>query len=100
MSRNGLSKEKVVKAAVALIEQSGMAEFSMRALADSLQIKTASLYNHVESMEYLLQQLNAKGDAVMRKSLFRDREYDSLLDNAGVLIVKYKQDMWKRLLFT
>lgn len=53
MSRNGLSKEKVVKAAVALIEQSGMAEFSMRALADSLEIKTASLYNHVESMESL-----------------------------------------------
>lgn len=54
MPRNGLSKGKVVEAAVVLIEQVGTAEFSMRALADSLQIKTASLYNHVESMEMLM----------------------------------------------
>lgn len=54
MPRNGLSKEKVVEAAVALIEQSGTADFSMRALAESLQIKTASLYNHVKSMEALM----------------------------------------------
>lgn len=54
MSRNGLSKEKVVKSAVALIEQSGTAKFSMRALADSLHIKTASLYNHIEGMETLM----------------------------------------------
>lgn len=54
MPRNGLSREKVVEAAVALIEQGGMADFSMRALADSLQIRTASLYNHVESMEALM----------------------------------------------
>lgn len=54
MPRNGLSKEKVIEAAVALIEHSGTADFSMRALADSLQIKTASLYNHVDSMEALM----------------------------------------------
>lgn len=54
MPRNGLSKERVVKAAAAMIEQSGSADFSMRALADSLGIKTASLYNHVESMDALM----------------------------------------------
>lgn len=54
MPRNGLSKEKVVKAAVGLIEHSGIADFSMRSLADCLQVKTASLYNHVESMEALM----------------------------------------------
>lgn len=54
MPRNGLSKEKVVNAAVALIERQGVADFSMRALADDLHIKTASLYNHVESMESLM----------------------------------------------
>lgn len=37
---------------------------------------------------------------ILSYSQLRSREYDSLLDNAGVLIVKYKQDMWKRLLFT
>lgn len=54
MPRNGLTREKVVEAAVSLIEQSGCAEFSMRALADRLNVKTASLYNHVESHEALM----------------------------------------------
>lgn len=54
MPRNGLSKEKVVEAAVSLIERSGIADFSMRALADCLQVKTASLYNHVDSIESLM----------------------------------------------
>ncbi len=54
MPRNGLSKEKLVATAVEMIEQSGTADFSMRALADNLNIKTASLYNHVESMDDLM----------------------------------------------
>lgn len=54
MPRYGLSKEKVVEAAVGLIEETGFEGFSMRALADSLNIKTSSLYNHVSSMESLM----------------------------------------------
>lgn len=54
MPKQGLSKEKVVEAAAALIEQSGTADFSMRALADRLNIKTSSLYNHVENMDALM----------------------------------------------
>lgn len=59
MPRSGLTKEKVVEAAVAFIEEHGTAEFSMRALADRLDIKTASLYNHVESMEALMVEICA-----------------------------------------
>lgn len=54
MARNGLSKARVVQAAAALIETSGVAAFSMRTLAESLNVKPASLYNHVESMESLM----------------------------------------------
>lgn len=54
MPRQGLSKEKIVRAAATLIERSGTGEFSMHALAESLHIRTASLYNHVESMEDLM----------------------------------------------
>lgn len=68
MPRIGLSKEKIVEAAVALIEQSGTSEFSMRALADYLQIKTASLYNHVESMHSLMVAVCAYALQMQRKS--------------------------------
>lgn len=50
MAHKGLDKEAVVKAAVELIEKDGYGNFSMRALADRLGVKTASLYNHVSSM--------------------------------------------------
>lgn len=77
MPRTGLSQERVIQAAIALIEQSGASNFSMRALADSLQIRTASLYNHVESMESLMvgvcaralqMQRNCEMDAIEGKS--------------------------------
>lgn len=53
MPRIGLSRERVIEAAVELIEEFGAENFSMRALAESLNVKTASLYNHVKSMEAL-----------------------------------------------
>lgn len=52
--RKGLTQDFVVKAAAELIERKGRCEFSMHSLADSLGVKTASLYNHVESMDTLL----------------------------------------------
>lgn len=54
MPRNGLNKERVVEAAAALVEKCGAAGFTMRQLAETLNVKTASLYNHVSSMEELL----------------------------------------------
>ena len=54
MVHKGLSEESVVLSAAELIEQQGRCAFSMRLLADKLGIKTASLYNHVKSMDELL----------------------------------------------
>lgn len=54
MAHKGLNPDAVVKAAAELIEERGRDAFSMRILADSLGIKTASLYNHVDNMDSLL----------------------------------------------
>lgn len=53
MARKGLTKNIIVKTAADLIEKKGTPNFSMRILANVLNIKTASLYNHVESMHSL-----------------------------------------------
>ena len=53
MFHKGLNKEIIVNTAKELIEQEGVPNFSMRKLADKLEIKTASLYTHIESMEAL-----------------------------------------------
>lgn len=64
MPKQGLSKERVVQAAIQLIEEEGMGQFSMAKLAQRLQIKTASLYNHIESLNQLLECVGE--DAVSR----------------------------------
>ena len=55
MPRQGLDKAKVVQAAAELIEEKGLVRFSMAGLAKKLDVKTASLYNHVESLDALLE---------------------------------------------
>lgn len=54
MPRSGLNRARIVEAAVQYIERHGVDGFSMRALADELNVKTASLYNHIDSMDDLL----------------------------------------------
>ena len=53
MARQGLTREDVIKAAIALIEDEGLHSFSLRELAGRLHIKAASLYNHIKSSDEL-----------------------------------------------
>ena len=68
MAHKGLSPETVVKAAAELIEQQGRETFSMRALADHLGVKTASLYNHVDHMEGLLAEVCRYGLCIQKEA--------------------------------
>lgn len=53
MFHKGLNKEIIIDTAKELIEQDGFQAFSMRRLAEKLNIKAASLYTHIESIEML-----------------------------------------------
>jgi AcrR family transcriptional regulator len=44
-----LSRERVLQAAMALADEGGIDELTMRKLADDLGVKAMSLYNHVEN---------------------------------------------------
>ena len=48
MSRKGLSRDAIVDAAAALAEEKGMENLTLRELADALNVKPASLYNHLQ----------------------------------------------------
>lgn len=78
MPRNGLTKSSVIGAATLLIEKNGMEHFSMRALADFLNIKTASLYNHVQSMDDLIM-----GVCIHALQMQRETEIDSIGTKKG-----------------
>ena len=55
--QKGLTRERLVEAALGLIDEEGLEGLSMRALADRLQVKAASLYWHVRDRDELLELL-------------------------------------------
>src|SRR5262252_3977146 len=52
--RQTLDQAQVVRAALALLDQVGLDELTMRRLAGSLDVKAAALYRHVRSKDELL----------------------------------------------
>lgn len=54
MPRIGLDRQRIIQAAVQLVEEIGLERFSMHALAASLGVKTASLYNHIEGVSEVM----------------------------------------------
>jgi AcrR family transcriptional regulator len=54
---NGLSRASLVSAALGLVQDEGLEALSMRALADRLNVKAASLYWHVRDRRELLELL-------------------------------------------
>ena len=52
--RPGLTREKILSAAVDLADENGIDALSMRALAKRLGVEAMSLYNHVSNKDDLL----------------------------------------------
>jgi TetR/AcrR family tetracycline transcriptional repressor len=52
--RQPLDQDRIVRAAVALLDEVGVAELTMRRLAERLGVKAASLYRHVRNKDELL----------------------------------------------
>src|SRR5690242_20187505 len=71
--QKGLTRERLVAAALGLIDDEGLEGLSMRALADRLQVKAASLYWHVRDRDELLDLL---ADAIL-DSVSRPRQRSS-----------------------
>ncbi len=72
MVRKGLSKEIIVDMAISLIKEQGYRSFSMRMLAEALDVKPASLYKHFKNFDDLL---NAVGIKIYER-------FDSLQEQA------------------
>src|SRR5579864_1313083 len=55
--QRSLTRERLVEAALELVNEEGLEALSMRALADRLDVKAASLYWHVRDRRELLELL-------------------------------------------
>lgn len=84
----GLTREQVIDAAIALIDEKGMAEFSLRELARSLGVYPASIYWHVgNAKEYLFAEIAA---ALTSDLMSRDEIRDDWRDTLRLLFHRYR----------
>lgn len=58
MSRKGISRQRVVEEAAALADEVGLENLTLSILADRLEVRSPSLYNHVEGLAGLRRELS------------------------------------------
>src|SRR6266849_9305900 len=81
----GLSRARLVSAALTLVQQEGLEALSMRGLADRLNVKAASLYWHVRDRGELLELLAKSILETVRPAGGRSGWRSAVLDAAAAL---------------
>nr|WP_312579815.1 TetR/AcrR family transcriptional regulator [Sedimentibacter sp.] len=69
MSRKGLKNEKIIEAAIEMVEEYGYRKFSLRELAGKLNVQPSSLYNHVSGIEEINIAVGMHGIHLLEKAL-------------------------------
>ena len=80
-TRTRLTKEAVLQAATELINTEGSDALSLNRLAEKLDIRTPSLYNHVDGLPGLQKEL-----AVMNAKLLADRLNEAAIGKSGATL--------------
>jgi AcrR family transcriptional regulator len=91
----GLSEDKVLSAALALLEQEGLAGLSMRALARTLAVDPMALYHYFPDRQALLRALSAKLYASLQVPAPHSSNWKANLEQLGLaylgLLGKYRE---------
>ena len=75
-----LGGERIAREALSLIDEEGMAAFTLKRLAARLGVKAPSLYNHVSSKAAIVELVRDLVVAEMDYSVFSDRPWDLALE--------------------
>jgi AcrR family transcriptional regulator len=78
MPRAGLDKGIVVKAAATILNEEGVQALTLNRLAQDLGVKTPSLYNHIDGLPGLYQEL-----ALLNARMLGERFTQAAIGNAG-----------------
>lgn len=66
-----VTKEIVIQTASDLVDQEGLNNLSLKIIAEKLNIRTPSLYNHISSMDSLLREIAHKGMGLMNEQMIQ-----------------------------
>lgn len=64
-----ITKELVLQAASDIADRDGLSGVSLKVVAEALNIRTPSLYNHIDSLDELLKEMAHEGMCVMNKEM-------------------------------
>lgn len=64
-----VTKEAVIQATSDIADKDGLNNVSLKAVAEKLNIRTPSLYNHIESLDDLLREVAHKGMRTMNEQI-------------------------------
>ncbi len=78
-----ITKEAVITAASEIADNDGLSKLSLKVVAEKLNIKTPSLYNHIDSLDDLMREVAHKGMRTMN-----DQMTQAGIGNSGDTAIK------------
>ena len=69
--KSGLDKEMILEVAAKMADNKGIANVSLKSLAEELGVKSPSLYKHISGLEELNQELMLYGWKALEKEVIR-----------------------------
>lgn len=91
MGKHGLNQSELVEAAARLAEEKGLEHLTLRDLADSFGVKTASLYNHLNGLSELHTRLAELGLVRLEEALRNAAVGQTQSDALSAIATAYRQ---------
>lgn len=91
MAKKGLNKTMILKTAEKLLEEKGFENFSLREIAAKLDVKPASLYNHIKGFDEIHTEIAITASEKMGEAL-KEAMADKLPDEAFIAGAKAYRD--------
>lgn len=90
-----VTKEAVIQAASDIADKDGLNRVSLKVVAESLNIRTPSLYNHIDSLDDLLREVAHKGMDTMNEQMTHaaiGNSGDTAIRSVSIAYFKYAID--------
>jgi len=86
------TKADVIQTAADIADKNGLSNVSLKAVAESLNIRTPSLYNHIDSLESLLREIANNGMKTMNERMMQaaiGKIGDDAVKSVGITYLDY-----------
>lgn len=95
MKGKGLTRESIAEAALKLTDEKGFGNYSVRELAEKLGVRAASLYNHIDSVDDINQEVGRLAASKLNEALLRAierKERDDALKAAAFAYFQFVRE--------